>query len=195
MRRVGVGISRALIASALAFALATAAEAVEPEIGTPAPETSAAPAVPPPAVPPKAAKTEQPAKDDYYTRRARSLLEAERAAAVAAHPLAARHPGMDVVVCEAGCTAGKGASIVFLRPKAVPAEATGGLVSERREGQMVPTSDTTADAVTGDATCVAGCYDRTASTDVPSEETDADPWYPSTPPAPLPPRDKLSPIR
>lgn len=178
------------MACALAFGLATAAEAVEPEIGTPAPETSA-----PPVASPEPAKTEQPAKDDYYTRRARSVLEAEKAAAVAAHPLAARHPGMDVVVCEAGCTSGKGAAVVFLRPKAVPADAAGGLVSERREGQMLPTSDTQADAVTGNAACVAGCYDRTASAVVPSEETDPDPWYPSTPPVPVPPRDKLSPIR
>src|SRR5688572_28447053 len=56
-----------------------------------------------------------PAQDDYYTRRARDILKAERAARIRPHPLAAAYPGMDVVVCEAGCPDRRGPEVVFMR--------------------------------------------------------------------------------
>lgn len=89
---------------------------------------------------------------DYYTRRARSVLEAEKAALPQPHPLAASYPGQDVVVCEAGCLNGSGPHVVFLRPEAPEME-------ERREGVMVPTSASDGRQVPLDeVTCIAGCY-------------------------------------
>ena len=73
-----------------------------------------------------------PAGDDYYTQRARRTLEAEKRAVVKPHPLAANYPGMDIVVCEAGCTSGRGARWPPLKRRAGCA----------KEGFMMVTSAT-----------------------------------------------------
>jgi hypothetical protein len=128
-----------------------------------------------------------PSHDDYYTRRAKRMLEAERRAAVKPHPLAAYYPGMDIVVCEAGCPIGRGAQVVAARKHVEP--------TETREGFLVPTSAhaaTTQDTTdsSSDAACIAGCYDATDSRPLPRLVTP-----PRVERMALPPRDKLSPIR
>lgn len=91
------------------------------------------------------------ADDDYYTRRAKSVLEAERAALIQPHPLTASHPGKEIVVCEAGC-GGRTPQIVFVRPE-IPATVEG------RESMMIPTSTSGGHTVPPDeVACVAGCY-------------------------------------
>jgi len=131
---------------------------------------------------------------DYYTRRAESVIEAEKKSAAKPHPLAAAHPGFDVVVCEAGCPVGQTPEIVFARRETEREKAT-------TQGEMVPTSSQ-ASAKPGDAeesnlACIAGCYDKTAAADM-REETSS-PWSTSVAPAAAAPtaplRDKLSPIR
>lgn len=158
---VGIGIL-AVMAAAEASAVAAAEEAA----------------------PPSEAGAAQPSGDDYYTRRAKSVLEAEKAAAVKPHPLAASFPGMDVVVCEAGCP-GRAPEVIYLRPQpAAPATS---------EGMMVPTSGSD-DAATVSAVCIAGCYDGTQGAPIPAAAPPAAaverPWSET-----IAPRDKLSPIR
>jgi hypothetical protein len=97
--------------------------------------------------------------DDYYTRRAKTVIDAEKNAGGQQHPLAASYPNMDVVVCEAGCPAHGGPEIVYAQPHPAAAIA-------EREGVMVPTSSNDEMPVAIDATdavCVAGCYGRTAT--------------------------------
>ena len=138
---------------------------------------------------------------DYYTRRARSVLEAERAALPQPHPLAASYPGKDVVVCEAGCPENRAPHVVFLRPE-IPATV------EASEAVMVPTSSSDGRALPVDeVACVAGCYgglDRASAYTPPEPEPEptpevvpaasTGPWSPR-----VTPRDtidaKLSPIR
>lgn len=124
-----------------------------------------------------------PAGDDYYTQRAKRTLEAEKRATVEPHPLAAHYPGMDIVVCEAGCTAGRGAQVVAARKRDDPIV--------KSEGFMVATSANAADLApaTGAAACIAGCY--TAADDRPIRRV----VTPEVKRMALPPRDKLSPIR
>jgi hypothetical protein len=152
-------------------------------IGSPGAVSAELAAAPPPEASPAA-----PPQDDYYTARARRILKDEKAAWVKPHPLAASFPGMDVVVCEAGCPEGRGAHVVSVR-KHSP-------LKEAREAMMLPTSgsdEATTDSDRSSPTnvaCVAGCYGKA---------------YAPGPllvrrPAPaqrfaLPPRDKLSPIR
>ncbi len=142
----------------------------------------------PTAPPPKA----QSSTDDYYTRRAKSILAAEKAGEAKPHPLAASFPGMDIVVCEAGCPEGSGAHVVFKRRHVVP--------TETQVGMMVPTSgryDEASAVSSGSVACVAGCYDQTASVDAAPEP--AAPavgnWATTVNSSDLPPRDKLSPVR
>jgi hypothetical protein len=128
-----------------------------------------------------------PSTDDYYARRAKQTLEAEKRAAVRPHPLAARYPGMDVVVCEAGCPTGRGAQVVAVRKP--------DRTAVKSEGFMVATSASAApgldrmEAASGVA-CIAGCYGTAENRPLPRAR-----------PAPrvermtLPPRDKLSPVR
>ncbi|MGD9783157.1 MAG: hypothetical protein AB7E80_03250 [Hyphomicrobiaceae bacterium] len=52
---------------------------------------------------------------DYWTKRAQRLIEAETGHLQGPHPLQLAHPGMDVVVCEAGCSTDR-AEIVYLQP-------------------------------------------------------------------------------
>jgi hypothetical protein len=127
-----------------------------------------------------------PSQDDYYTRRARRTLEAEQRAVVKPHPLAARYPGMDIVVCEAGCTAGRGAQVVAVRKRDEPVV--------KSEGFMVATSASAATLETWDAhsdgACIAGCYGAADSRPLPRLVTS-----PRVERMVLPPRDKLSPVR
>jgi hypothetical protein len=185
MRRVGVRVS---IAGALAIVLATSVSAAGPEPATPVPAQPQAAATPKETAAAPAAA--EPDRDDYYTRRAKNVLEAEKALAATPHPLAARFPGKDIVVCEAGCPERRGPQVVFSRPKAVPAELT-----ETRESRMEPTAGKEpAPGSASEPVCVAGCYDRTdIAYDTPDEPGDY--WYPSTPPAPAAARDPLSPVR
>src|SRR5689334_19270095 len=67
---------------------------------------------------------------DYYTRRAESVIAAEKKAAMAPHPLAAAHPGFDIVVCEAGCPIGQTPEIVFAKRETEREKTT-------TQGQMV----------------------------------------------------------
>ncbi|MCC7252981.1 hypothetical protein [Hyphomicrobium sp.] len=138
------------------------------------------------ASPAETSPTAAPARDDYYTRRARSILDAEKAAAAKPHPLAASYPGMDIVVCEAGCPDRRGAHVVFARRHVV--------ATESREGMMVPTSGedrTFAASASAGIACVAGCYGGTTvkhsvsagRRPIPVERMAA------------PPRDVLSPVR
>lgn len=114
---------------------------------------------------------------DYYTRRAKAALEAEKTGDPKPHPLAAAYPGMDVVVCEAGCPAHGDAEIVFLRSQVIStAEGPSG-----------------AEALSKSPACIGGCYAEVASTLLP-EASPIGEWQTTTAEA-LPPRDKLSPIR
>jgi hypothetical protein len=134
-------------------------------------------------------------EDDYYTRRAKAVLEAERAALVRPHPLAASHPGKEIVVCEAGCE-GRAPQVVFLRPEIPETVETG-------ESVMIPTSTSDGRAVPLDeVACIAGCYGASTVVYVaPAPEPEAslpavsvEDWTP-----PLRQRetidDKLSPVR
>lgn len=157
-------------------------------------ETPAALAAEDAAAPAVKVSEARPSQDDYYTRRAKSILEAEKIGALKPHPLAAQYPGMDVVVCEAGCPEGDGAHIVFIRRSFVATNAT----ETRTEGMMQTTSGSDTplpDATSTGATCVAGCYDRTASIEPPVEAAPVGTWSTSVAPAAPIVRDKLSPIR
>jgi ribosomal protein RSM22 (predicted rRNA methylase) len=125
-------------------------------------------------------------KDDYYTRRAKSILDAEKAGQQVQHPLAAAHPGMDIVVCEAGCPEGDGAHIVFARNHVVATEGT--------EGSMQPTSANGSTAASeSNVACVGGCYDKTSSPMMPVAKPAVGAWFTTVKPAVV--RDKLSPVR
>lgn len=180
----GVILSVALLAGGIAPA--SAAEDTASPAGSAASPPGAA------ASPPGAAATA-----DYYTRRAESVIEAEKKGASKQHPLAAAHPGFDVVVCEAGCPVGQTPEIVFARRETEREKAI-------TQGEMVPRSSG-AGAKPGDVeesnlACIAGCYDKTAAVDM-REEASA--WSASVVPAAAPEkhapaapvRDKLSPIR
>lgn len=121
--------------------------------------------------------------DDYYTRRARRILGTEKARIAKPHPLAASYPGMDIVVCEAGCR-DQGTGVVFMRKQVT--------TTESREAMMVPTSDTASlGAYAGsDVTCIAGCYGETGAAGSPPPQTGL-----RVERMDLPARDKLSPVR
>jgi hypothetical protein len=119
-----------------------------------------------------AAADPQPAQDDYYTRRAKSILEAERSAESDPHPLAAHYPGMSIVVCEAGCPGGRTPEAVYVRPNNPSKKASG--------------------AATRSVMCVAGCYD--ANNRPVWQDYSIGDWTTTTVEQEKP-RDKLSPIR
>lgn len=98
-----------------------------------------------------AAPGSQPASD-YYGQRAKGLLAGEGGAGVKQHPLAAAHPGMDVVVCSAGCNNAP-AEIVYMQPSNRKVEVT-------TVGEMQQTAGSAA-TVAGAAqiVCIGGCYD------------------------------------
>ena len=122
-------------------------------------------------------------QDDYYTRRAKKILENEKRPWKEPHPLAASYPGMDIVVCEGGCPNGTRAQVVSVRPHVETAEVT--------EGSFVQTSADAVDPyVPANAACIAGCYGKFDEQDLRPRRR-ADPVKRMV----LPPRDKLSPIR
>lgn len=106
-----------------------------------------------------AAKTQAaapaPAKEqsgDYYGKRAKGILKGEGGSEAKLHPLAAAHPGMDVVVCDAGCNNGP-AEIIYMQPSTKKVEVT-------TVGEMQQTAGTATPA--GNAmqiVCIGGCYD------------------------------------
>lgn len=143
----GVGVRGSLLAgvSAAAILLSVQAQAIAAEqVATLPPEAS----------------TTAPSTDDYYTRRAKGILKAEKSAQMKPHPLAASYPGMDIVVCEAGCRGRRRVDVVYLRPQPAPVKAA-------TEGSMLPTSDgdTTPVVPQNSAACVAGCYGRSSGED------------------------------
>ena len=135
---------------------------------------------------------------DYYTRRARSVLDAEKAALPQPHALSASYPGKEIVVCEAGCTDTRAPQVVFVRPEIPP-------VVETNESVMVPTSTSDGRSVPLDeVACVAGCYGAAASKPIaPAPALVPQPAEPAvsvedwTPPIRLRESidDKLSPVR
>ncbi|AHB50453.1 hypothetical protein W911_17000 [Hyphomicrobium nitrativorans NL23] len=105
----------------------------------------------------KAAPPAASSEVDYYTRRARSVLEAEKALLPKPHALSASYPGKEIVVCEAGCADTRAPQVVFVRPEIPP-------VVETSESMMVPTSTSDGRSVPLDeVACVAGCYGAVAS--------------------------------
>lgn len=145
----GVGVRGSLLAgvSAAAILLLVQAQAIAAEqVATLAPEAS----------------TPTPSTDDYYTRRAKGILKAEKSAQMKPHPLAASYPGMDIVVCEAGCRGRRRADVVFMRPRPEPTQTT-------TESMMLPTSGSDV-ALAGaasptDVPCIAGCYGNSSGED------------------------------
>ncbi|WP_072396633.1 hypothetical protein [Hyphomicrobium sp. CS1GBMeth3] len=121
---------------------------------------------------------------DYYTRRARTILDREKARLAKPHPLAAAHPDQDIVVCEAGCADGSGALVVFSRERPV--------ATEERQAIMVPTSASLSDASqAASITCIAGCYGEKAAVYAapsPRAKVEVERMDP-------PVRDALSPVR
>ncbi|WP_295558033.1 hypothetical protein [uncultured Hyphomicrobium sp.] len=132
-----------------------------------------------------AAGNAAPSQDDYYTRRAKGILKAEKAAWLEPHPLAAAYPGMDIVVCEAGCPDRSSAQVVSVRRHVEMTETT--------EGSMIPTSNDGAGSAvsTASVACIAGCYGENAGRG--SELLKRRAAQPAR--MTLPVRDKLSPVR
>jgi hypothetical protein len=187
MRRLISGMTSAVIASALALVLGGAPHAAQAADATAAQAPAAADAAAP--------------KDDYYTRRARTVLEAEKNAVLKPHPLAAKYPGKEIVVCEAGCPQGSGAYVVSVRSEAAVAAAR----QETREAMMVPTSATVDRGAATSApprsstlvACVAGCYGASDAGTAPLSPRNVGAWRTTIMPeiGPRPQRDKFSPIR
>jgi hypothetical protein len=139
------------------------------------------------------AKADAPPQADYYTRRAKSILEAEKSSIEKPHPLAASYPGMDVVVCEAGCTTIGKPEVVYAKRHAEAAKTV-------TQGLLVPTSDNGGTAAapgavlsSNAAACVAGCYGGEGDAFEAYPESPVGEW--STSVQTTAPRDKLSPIR
>ncbi|MFA5951415.1 MAG: hypothetical protein WC807_14140 [Hyphomicrobium sp.] len=163
---------------------------VTPEMAAEA-EIDRAPAATPDAKAPEkaAAATAAPApQDDYYGRRAKSLIAQENEARLKPHPLALANPGKLVVVCEAGCGLSDKPEIVYMTPVKASVLSSGAM--------MVPTSETPVDAKASSIECAAGCYDgpKSYAARVPEPATSVA----ATPPAAFvtpKKRDHLSPVR
>ncbi len=106
---------------------------------------------------PAAKKSKQdelpPAPEDYYTKRAKALLEADKAVYDSKpHPLAKGYPDKFVVICEGGCPNRKRAQIIDMQPR--PAAKV--------ESEMVPAVSSPggakAAALQDGVVCMAGCY-------------------------------------
>lgn len=112
----------------------------------------------------KSAPTGEPDKD-YYGKRASSILKNEDGALnQPRHPLAAAHPGMDVVVCEGGCNEVP-AEIVYMQPTTFSPKPAEQVAAEKaakearlRGEKVAAASAPTAPAAT-DIRCLGGCYD------------------------------------
>lgn len=95
-----------------------------------------------------------PAPKDYYGKRAESIIKTEDGAVHAPpHPLAAAHPGMDVVVCEGGCNEVP-AEIVYMQPTTFKPKTAEEKAAEKA-GKKVAADTTGAREIV----CVGGCYD------------------------------------
>lgn len=116
----------------------------------------------------------EPIDKDYYGRRADGILKEEDGVLHAKpHPLAAAHPGMDVVVCEGGCNEVP-AEIVFMRPTTYKPKTAEQLAAEKaaqsgaRKGQKIIPPSAPGTPASKDIVCLGGCYDTpgiyTAST-------------------------------
>ncbi len=93
---------------------------------------------------------------DYYRKRAEHILKGEGAAiASQPHPLAAAHPGMDVVVCQGGCLHDN-AEIVYIQPTSRKAEAT---VGELQTTAATPAAEPAVPQIV----CIGGCYEGYAN--------------------------------
>jgi len=107
-----------------------------------------------------AASTSKPASSaggDYYTKRAEHILKREGGWANGPHPLAAAHPGMDVVVCEAGCS-GDQAEIVYMQSTTYePADADA--ASTGKDGPPAAATNSVAKGKGTEIVCIGGCYD------------------------------------
>lgn len=143
--------------------------------------------------------------DDYYTKRARTILERERSAINSPpHPLALDHPDKFVVVCEAGCSKQDVPEIVGAEPRNDHSET----------GAMHLTTAARLDAAPEHADapslieCMGGCYgnDQTYHRSRPpipraaNAEAEASPgaWITSveqSDTAAPPEADKFSPVR
>jgi hypothetical protein len=186
MRSVGVrGTPKAALLSHL---VALAALAIMLALVAPAADASDEVA----ALPQQAASA-APA-DDYYTRRAKSILDAEKAAEAKPHPLAVPYPGMDVVVCEAGCARDGHPEIVFLRRYFVSAASESGRASPSTSGTTKAQAKAPAASPAKTPACVGGCYSGVASLMVPVSEVSEIGEWSTTVSKPIE-RDKLSPIR
>jgi len=152
-------------------------------------EIDRAPAATPEAkAPDKTATAAEAPHDDYYGRRAKSLIAQEHEARLKPHPLALANPGKSVVVCEAGCVLSNKPEIVFMKPIKAGVTSSGAM--------MVPTSDTSAGAKAGSIDCAAGCYDgpRAYAARAPEPVTSAATASGAPPTTPRK-RDRLSPVR
>ncbi len=94
-----------------------------------------------------------PAPEDYYAKRAKALLEADKAVYDSKpHPLAKGYPDKFVVICEGGCPNRKRAQIIDMQPR--PAAKV--------ESGMVPAVSSPdgarAAALQDGVVCMAGCY-------------------------------------
>lgn len=100
----------------------------------------------------KAAASGDGEGNDYYRKRAETILRGEGAYVNGKqHPLAAARPGMDVVVCEAGCRT-TAAEIVYAQPTSRRAVATIGELQTTAAG---PDAGTAGPQIV----CVGGCYE------------------------------------
>ncbi|MBL8565415.1 MAG: hypothetical protein JNM89_06855 [Hyphomicrobiaceae bacterium] len=95
---------------------------------------------------------------DYYRKRAEHILKGEGAAITAhPHPLAAAHPGMDVVVCQGGCLHDT-AEVVYIQPTSRKAVTT---VGELQTTAATPAGGAAPAAVPSvpQIVCIGGCYE------------------------------------
>jgi hypothetical protein len=129
-----------------------------------APAAAATPAAVKPE--PQAAKTATPQPgSDYYGKRAKSILKGEDGAINhAQHPLAAAHPGMDVVVCEGGCNEVP-AEIIYMQPTTYKPKSAEQIAAEQAaktsgvKGAKVTAPSAPGIPASNDIVCLGGCYD------------------------------------
>lgn len=105
-----------------------------------------------PAVEPAATTAEE--KSTPAPAASRTIASKNKPKPVKQHPLAAAHPGMDVVVCEGGCTNAKEApEAVYVQPTTASTVTT---VSEvKPTSSQVSAQDPMKDMII----CLGGCYD------------------------------------
>lgn len=106
-----------------------------------------------------------PPAADYYGKRAKSILKGEDGAINhPLHPLAAAHPGMDVVVCEGGCNEVP-AEIVFMQPTTFKPKSAEQIAAEKAaklslvKGAKVVAASAPGTPASNDIVCLGGCYD------------------------------------